>query len=421
MAETIDSLLIRLGLDVEAKGFKEANNQFSGLRTKALALGTTAIGVGAGLTKMSDGVARSTDTMGKWADSLGVGIRKAQQLKFALGQAGSANPDSDMMSMFENVDSLRTQAMRGELSEWALIESGMNLHSLMGMNNEEGLDYLMREVSAIADPERQRRAVSELGFSGTGQYGVMTDYDRTMSDYRRSDELGNADEDLYQQSAEYTAAMGELSKSLNSFREMVATQMLPGMTEWAKGATAWMVILNKDDASFLEKADEIAQSAGAENALDLYLKNNPFTALPMQAFGKADEYIKENTGTSWSERWQQIRERRGGIKYEPPSRSPRAGKSGLSPGEMDYEPSASELIPQGSNADLMEGNRRLLPSYVPSLSRPTASSSTTMNINVDARGSTDPMLTSERVRGVIRDEVGRMVDISRDGIPTNVA
>lgn len=455
MAEAIDELLVRLGLDVEAKGFKEANNQFAGLRTGALALGAVAITAGVGMVKMSDGVARSVDTLGKWSDAAGVSIRKAQQLKFALDQAGSANPESDMMSMFANVEDMRKRAMRGEIGGWELIETGINLNSLMSMNNEEGLDFLMRGVSDIADPERQRRALDEIGFSGVAQHGVMTNYDATQQAYRRSDELGNADEDLYEKSAAYTAAMGELSKAMDGFRQMVASQMLPGMTRFVEGVTDFSVENRDEIAAFFKEAMPYLQAAatGIGLLVAAQIGQKGVAALggvggaagtvaragivgaALSTWGWNADDLEEATGIRLPD-WifKPIGEMGSGSSStgKPQGKSHTSSgtlirgsdgrvKHSLSDEEMNYEPSQSELIPQGNISDLIEGNRRLLPSYVPSLARPTASNSTTMNINVDARGSTDPMLTSERVRGVIRDEVGRMVNVSRDGIPNNVA
>lgn len=445
MAETVDSLLVRLGLQVDAKSFREANSQFAGIRTGALALGTAIIGAGVGMVKMSDGIARSVDTLGKWSDAAGVSIRRAQQLTFALQQAGSVNAESDMMGMFANVESLRTQAQRGELSGWAMIESGLNLNSLMSMSNEEGLDFLMRGISDMADPERQRRALSELGFSGPAQHGVMTNYAATQQAYRRSDELGQADAELVEKAAAYMDALNELKTSTDSLKNEIADHLLPRMTDWInaltggiqeyKPAAANAAAILAGDGSSLEKLEAMSDDPEVSKALgdfwSWFKEWNKAIKYTLSAADAFDEYTKEQTGRTLGERF----DRRvigstpdtpqtkayQAVTEDQASRSIKAASTGLSSDEMNYEPSASELIPHGNQSDLIEGNRRLLPNYVPALSRPTASNATTMNINVDARGSTDPMLTSERVRGVIRDEVGRMVNVSRDGIPNNVA
>lgn len=437
MAETIDELLVKLGCQVDAKSFKEANSQFAGIRTGALALGTAIIGAGVGMVKMSDGVARSVDTLGKWSDAAGVSIRRAQQLTFALQQAGSANAESDMMGMFANVESLRTQAQRGELSGWAMIESGLNLNSLMSMSNEEGLEFLMRGISDMADPERQRRAVDELGFSGVAQHGVMTNYAATQQAYRRSDELGQADADLIEKAAAYMDALNELKTSTDSLKNEIADHLLPRMTDWInaltggvqeyKPAAANAAAILAGDGTSLEKMEAMSDDPEVSKALgdfwSWFKEWNKAIKYTLSAADAFEEYSKEKTGETLGERVdavRKLREQQEAVRQSRPA-SPAAARSGLSADELGYEPASSELIPQGSRADLIEGNRRLLPNYVPALSRPTASNATTMNINVDARGSTDPLMTSERVRGVIRDEVGKMVDVSRDGIPTNVA
>lgn len=477
MAEVVDELLVKLGLETDAKGFREANNQFAGLRTGALALGTVAIAAGVGLAKMSDGVARSVDTLGKWSNAAGVSIRKAQQLAFALQQAGSANPEADMMAMFANVEDMQRRARRGQLSEWELIESGLNLHSIANMSKEDGLDFLMRGVSDMPDPARQRRALDEMGFSGVGQQGVMTNYAGTIANFRRSDELGNADDELFKKAEAYTNAMGELSKSMDGFRQMVGSQMLPGMTRLVEGITGWSV----ENRSEIEEAFKeampflkatatgigvlVAAQVGTKGIAMLAAAattSGPAAAvLGLGAFymdednrrdgldsftGSLNHYKRwllrqmgvEQSDDPIPEGWIHVPEfnentpaRPGSPRVLPRStdRTPSTPMpSGLTPDELSYRPSASELIAPGTHADFTEGNRRLMRGYYPgayapppSTSNPQASAGPTNYYSIDARGSTDPAATEAAVRRVVDERIANAVQVSRDGIPNNVA
>ncbi len=277
MAETIDELLVKLGLETDAKGFKEANNQFTNLRTTALtvgaAMGTALVGAGIGLAKMSADVAKSRDGLGKWAEAAGVSIKRAQELAFALAKAGSANPESDMMAMFGNVEKLRTQARRGELPAWAHEAPGLDLYAISSMTNEAALDHLMRGASSIGDKDLQRRVLDTLGFSGTAQLGVMTNYQRTKADYARANELGIADQQLMDNSAAYLDAMTELGHQTANLRDMVADHLLPRMADWIEALTGWIGEHKKGIADTVgiimgpgtlsEKADALAANPNA--------------------------------------------------------------------------------------------------------------------------------------------------------------
>lgn len=445
--ESVDELLVKLGLETDARGFREANNQLTMIRTTALAMGAAAIGAGVGLGRMSADVAKSVDGLGKWSNAMDVGLRKAQQLKFALELAGSANPEAEMMSMFENIEGLRTQAMRGELSDWALYESGMDLYQLRDMDNEQALEYLMRGLSQINDPDAQRRALGELNFSSPAQHGIMTNYAGTIAAFNRSDELGQADADLAEKSAAYLDAMTELKTATNDLKNMVADKLLPHMAEWVKALTggvqeykpaaanATAILLG--EGSSLEKMEALSDDPEVSKVLgdfwSWFKEWNLAVKYSLSAAEAFDEYTKEKTGATLGERWDaatKAREEQQRRLQRRSSPAPGSGR-GLSLEELNYEPSASELIPQGNRSELIEGYKRLLHedltygavSAVPDFGRSTQSQSksTSLTVNVDARGSTDPGLTAERVRGVVRDEVGRMVSIEQDNMPIGEA
>lgn len=526
--EHVDELLVKLGLDTDAKGFKEANSQFTNLRTTALITGGAIAGAMAGAFKMSDGIAKSADNLGKWAASMDANIQKAQQWKHALAQAGSANPESEMMGMYENMERLRTQAQRGQIDEWALIESGMSLYSLGSMSNEEGLEYLMKGISDLSrDPERQRRALAALNFSSPAQHGVMTNYDATLAQFQRSDELGNADPELYENAAAYTAALTELTKSTDNLKDVIAGQLLPHMTEWIKAATGF-VVDNKGGAERaveiiagpgtpIEKAqslvgdEEVRQSAASTGGAYLKWINTATGWHPANIMlnkllggGEADTeseqdrpaasgaLIREQDGrvtsstpdTPQTKAYQAVTEEvktrqadlpqpeltpeteahrqateeveARQVEFEDAAQAPtpqteayqavteeralrsiKAASTGLSSEEMNYEPSASELIPQGNQSELIEGNRRLLPSYLPKHfqassgvpefngnSRPDQAKGPVMNISVDARGSFDPAAieaaANRGVRSAVREEIARDVAAGMGDFQDNI-
>ena len=236
MAEAVDELMVKLGLETDAKGFREANNQFTAIRTSALATGAAITGAFAGMISISNDVANSRDVLNKWSDAANVSVKSAQKLAYAMKHVGGS--DQDALAMFERINALRDQALRGELPPWASAEAGFDLYAIRNMDADETLDYFGRNISNIQDQDRQRRLLSELGLSSPAASGILTNYNQTQANYQRFNELGGASSDeLLQQSAAYTSAVVELKQAVDKFKETIAGEMLPGMTRFVEGVT----------------------------------------------------------------------------------------------------------------------------------------------------------------------------------------
>lgn len=473
MAEAVDALLVKLGLELDAKGFKEANNQFTNIRTTALATGV-AIGTAfVGMAKIADGVANSRDRMLKWAESMGVATTRVQQLTYAAKQLGGT--EADAMAMFNRMNDLRTQARRGQLPNWGYAEAGssFNPNAIQNMSLEDAHDHFMRGFSSIQDPDRRRRAMAEYGFSSPVELGIMGNYKRTHTNYQRGMELGGiADKELLGQSAEYTAAVTEMKQAVDGFKDTIAKEMLPGMTKLVEGITGWSI----ENRSEIEEAFKeampylkatatgiavlvaaqvgkkgLAAMGGAGGAAGLAARAGIIGgAISMWDWDADDfeaatgfrlpDWLFEPIGgdSSTPERKEPSAPRAIPRSTDRPSALPEPSSiprstdwtpSGLTPDELSYRPSPGELIEPGTHAEFTEGNRRLMRgafpgAYAPPPNMTNSNSQSSVTIapvyNIDASGSTDPAMTEERVRRVIDRRVGEMVAHSRDGISSNV-
>lgn len=424
MAELIDELLVRLGLETDAKGFREANSLFSGIRGTALATGAALGGTLAGMAKISDGVAKSRDSLAKWADAANVSTQRAQQLAYALKQVGGS--EADAMAMLDNVNHLRDQAMKGELSAWAFEGMEFDVSAIRSMGAEEALDYLMRGISGIADLDRQRRVAGELGFSGPAALGVVTNADRTFSDYRRAGELGGiADQDLFDKSAAYTGALTELEQAAQGLKDIVAGQLLPGMTELVEGITGF-IVNNKDDfAGFLKEAMPYLQAtasgigalvvaqAGAKGAKWM-AANAPAAAVAGLVAFYSEEENREKAMAS----------AQGSINYWKRNLSRWTGI-----GQEDDPSQALPEKPEGwVNDDVPWWPDAGVPSVEaapPSGESLIGASTTTVTvpITVDARGATDPAAVEAAARRGAegaKAEIARLANTAMADFPRNV-
>lgn len=87
MAETIDSLLVSLGLDVDQKSFKEATDALKGVKDTALLLFSAAGGI-TGLNSMTAGFSRMVTDLEAFSKHANIARNDVLRLGYAMEQAG---------------------------------------------------------------------------------------------------------------------------------------------------------------------------------------------------------------------------------------------------------------------------------------------------------------------------------------------
>lgn len=288
MAEVIDELLVKLGLETDAKGFKEANSQFSNLRTTALtlgaAIGTALVGAGVAAAKMSADIAKSADDLGKWSKAAGVSAQFADKLGFAMSKFGGSSADA--RALIERVNDIREAARFGELSDRAFTVAGFNPQAIQqqNMGTEETLDFLSREISKISDQDQRRRVLDALGIGGPYAQNLLSDRGGYLAEMDRAEALGLITDELIKNAAAYNDAVTENEKVLRSMREEIAQNLLPVMQKWVESLTGWVrenksgvteaVAIVTGDGSAIDKAQrlvtnkEVQKTAG--NAASAY-------------------------------------------------------------------------------------------------------------------------------------------------------
>lgn len=290
MAEVVDELLVRLGLETDAKGFKKANAEFSGLRATALAagaaIGTAFVGAGVAAVRMSADIAKSADDLGKWSKAAGVSVQFADKLSFAMAKFGGSSADA--RALIDRVNDIRESAEWGEIAQRAFIAAGFNPQQIQqqNMSTEQTLDFLSRGISEISDQDQRRQVMEALGISGPYAQNLMSDRGGYLAEMSRAEELGLITDALIENAAAYNDAVAENEKVLRSMREEIANHLLPIMQKWVESLTGW-VMENKagvteavnivaGDGNALEKAQrlvtnkEVQKTAG--NAASAYFR-----------------------------------------------------------------------------------------------------------------------------------------------------
>lgn len=499
MAEAVDELMVKLGLEADAKGFREANNHFAAIRTSALATGAAITGAFVGMVNISNDVAKSGDDLAKWSRSAGVAAQFAHKLGFAMKQVGGS--DADARALIELANSWRDSAKWGELPSRAFTAAGFNPQQIQqqNMDVEQTIDFAARALSAM--PLDQRRQIAGSLGANDKAFRLLSDYAGMNNSFRRADQLGAVPSDELLKNAEaYVTATSELGELIEGFKKTVAGEMLPGMTRIVEGINGWSIENREEIETAFKEAmpyfkatatgiavlvaaqvgkKGLAAMGGAGGAAGLIAKAGiiggavsmwDWTADDFEGatgvrppdwlfkkFGGGNESLfdsliqQESGGRHYDKNGNVIRSSAGafGIAQLMPNtaRDPGYGVRPLqnnSPEEnlrvgRDYFAAMVELFDGDKRKALAAYNggpgkvQRAVSAhgenwfsampgetqaYVPSVMN-RANSSSNVTINVDARGSTDPAMTEQRVRNVIDKRIGEIVMVSRDGIPNN--
>lgn len=260
--EHIDALLVKLGLETDAKSFRDGANQLSGLRAGALAAGAGMAAAFAGAVKISSDVAKSADDLAKWSRAAGVSAQYAAKLSFAMKQVGGS--DADARGLVELANSLRDSAKWGELSERAFTAAGFNPQRIQqeGMSPEETIDFLAQGLSSMQLDQR-RQIAGAMGV-GDKSFRLLSDRDGMHGSFRRAAELGGTPSDELLKNAEaYVAAKGELEELMEGFKNSIADEMLPGMTGLIESITGFSVDNREEIGKFFEEATPYLKATAA--------------------------------------------------------------------------------------------------------------------------------------------------------------
>lgn len=165
MAEQIDDLFVRLGLEKDDKQFKDAERSFDSLKTSALQFGAV-IGAGFGLNELTFGFARTINEANKLSEvfeGLQVTPQFVSQLEgaFRLIDEDASEAAATIQSMADLIEGTDW----GEISDQAFAR-GFDPSAILGARNmAEAMGALNDQIRAMDDPEQARRLASALGLS----------------------------------------------------------------------------------------------------------------------------------------------------------------------------------------------------------------------------------------------------------------
>ncbi|UUE08745.1 lysozyme [Dickeya zeae] len=151
MAQTIDELLISLGLKMDAKSFQAANDAIKGVSDKVLQLAAVA-GTGMGLRALTSGVAQTALEMKRVADNTGFTIRQIQGLEMAMNRL-KINPEA-AQDIAKMIPALQLKARFGQLGDKAYWGAAFNPTEFASMDAMNGLKYFINAYSKMNYDQR---------------------------------------------------------------------------------------------------------------------------------------------------------------------------------------------------------------------------------------------------------------------------
>jgi hypothetical protein len=164
MAEQIDELFVRLGLEQDQQQFKQAEDSFDSLRGKALQFGAV-IGAGFGIGELTFGFSDAVNEARKLSEEfeeLGVTPQFVNQLRgaFALIQEDASEADSTI----RNIADLIEDTDWGDISE-AAFSRGFDISAIRDAENMTEAMAALNEQMRDMDQEQGRRMGQALGMS----------------------------------------------------------------------------------------------------------------------------------------------------------------------------------------------------------------------------------------------------------------
>ena len=177
MAEQIDDLFVKLGLETDQREFQQANQQFSQLQTRVLQFGA-AIGAGFGLRELTMGFADATHQTMRLAEVFeGLGVKA--EFIHDLGNAFRLIDEdaSEAERTVRGIANLIEQTEWGEISSDAFRHSGFDPRVLEDVESVEEGVHLLNDALSDMDPEQARRALEDIGLGSDAQIRMLRDQD----------------------------------------------------------------------------------------------------------------------------------------------------------------------------------------------------------------------------------------------------
>lgn len=152
MAETIDSLLVSLGLTMDEKSFQKAKDVLHGVKSGILELGAAA-GIGMGFKALTSGIAETTLEMSRLSKITDFTMKQIDGLRFAMRKLGLSPEAANQV--IQRMPDMQQRASLGELGTKAYWSGKFNPTEFAHMPGMEALKYLADAYGKMNNNQRR--------------------------------------------------------------------------------------------------------------------------------------------------------------------------------------------------------------------------------------------------------------------------
>jgi hypothetical protein len=234
MAEQIDELFVKLGLDTDEKEFQQANEQFANLRTNALQFGAALGTVGAAGFGLVNNFAGRTDELGQFADRMDVSAQFVNQLGFALESVGGSADDA--FGSIENMLSILQDQDWGQLEgKIESLSAGIDFQALKSAATEadslrEAYVDISEQIQGLSG-RKQQRVLEELGFTGEQMNLLQLGPEEMQARFQRGAELAPVTDEMTESARRFNEAMNELETQTRGIADIMGNRLAPALTQ----------------------------------------------------------------------------------------------------------------------------------------------------------------------------------------------
>ncbi|WP_040149554.1 transglycosylase SLT domain-containing protein [Photorhabdus akhurstii] len=251
MAETIDSLLVSLGLETDKKSFDIANAAFKGVTDNMMQLAAT-VAAGFGFDKLTRDFAGFVSEIDRFSRRHLIDPNNVLRWGYAYEQMGGKVQDA--MSTIEKFNNLRDKAADGRIDENALRQAGINPYELINKDNPHSAMMWAAENMPKMNMDQRRRFSNGLGLNKFEQDVFSKGPNWVQEQFNEYNKRGQIiTPEAIKIANEYNDAVQKLTTNLNGLSSEISGPLTKSVTDLAKRADKWLL---DNKQGIIQKLDE---------------------------------------------------------------------------------------------------------------------------------------------------------------------
>ncbi|OCA53952.1 transglycosylase SLT domain-containing protein [Photorhabdus namnaonensis] len=251
MAETIDSLLVSLGLETDKKSFDIANAAFKGVTDNMMQLAAT-VAAGFGFDKLTRDFAGFVSEIDRFSRRHLIDPNNVLRWGYAYEQMGGKVQDA--MSTIEKFNNLRDKAADGRIDENALRQAGINPYELINKDNPHSAMMWAAENMPKMNMDQRRRFSNGLGLNKFEQDVFSKGPNWVQEQFNEYNKRGQIiTPEAIKIANEYNDAVQKLTTNLNGLASELSGPLTASITNLANRADKWLI---DNKQGIIEKLDE---------------------------------------------------------------------------------------------------------------------------------------------------------------------